>query len=104
VLVPTIEFLATAVGRRKHVEAPDGGELLDICDEVLAPVPFSCRSATCGTCHVEVLAGHEFLEPPGPDELELLSILGDTETHRLACQVRLRPGAGLVQLRAVLAG
>jgi ferredoxin len=102
--VPTIEFLASAIGRQKRVEAPEGGELLDICDEVIAPVPFSCRSASCGTCHVEVMSGGDFLEPPEPEELELLSILGGVANHRLACQVRVRPGAGLVQLRAVLAG
>lgn len=103
-LVPTIEFLANAVGRRKQVEAPEGGELLDICDHSIAPIPFSCRSATCGTCHVEVLEGAELLEPAREDERELLTILGNQPNHRLACQVRVRPGPGQVRLRAVLAG
>jgi 2Fe-2S ferredoxin len=103
-LVPSIEFLANAVGRRKIVEAPVGGDLLDICDENIAPIPFSCRSATCGTCHVEVLEGAELLEPPDAEEQELLALLGGVANHRLACQVRVRPGEGLVRLRAVLAG
>lgn len=103
-LVPSIEFLANAIGRCKRVEAPEGGELLDICDESIAPIPFSCRSATCGTCHVEVLEGAELLAPPEPDEQELLSILGGDEKHRLACQVRVQGGPGLVRLRAVLGG
>lgn len=102
--VPAIEFVANAVGRQKRVEAPEGGDLLDICDDHLAPVPFSCRSATCGTCHVEVLAGAELLEPPEEEERELLELLGGGENHRLACQARVRPGPGLVRLRAVLAG
>ena len=102
--VPTLEFLANKIGRLKRIEAPEGGDLVDICDEFLAPIPFSCRSASCGTCHVEVLAGGELLEPPAPAELELLQLLGDAEKHRLACQARVRPGPGLVKLRAVLAG
>lgn len=103
-LVPTIQFIANSVGRQKRTDAPEGGELLDICDQSIAPVPFSCRSATCGTCHVEVLEGAELLEPPKEEEQELLSLLGGVANHRLACQVRVRPGVGLVTLRAVLAG
>lgn len=102
--VPAIEFLANRIGRRKQIEAPEGGDLLDLCDESIAPIPFSCRSASCGTCHVEVLEGAELLEPPQPDEEELLALLGGEGTYRLACQARVRPGPGLVRLRAVLAG
>ena len=100
--MPTIEFCANTIGRMKRVEAPEGGELVDICDHVLAPIPFSCRSASCGTCHVEVLEGVESLEPPKPEEQELLRLLGGEGTYRLACQARVRPGPGLIRLRAVL--
>lgn len=102
--MPTLEVLANAIGRSKRIEAPEGGDLVDICDEFLAPIPFSCRSASCGTCHVEVLEGAEHLDPPGPAEAELLALLGGREGHRLACQARVRPGDGLLRLRAVLAG
>lgn len=102
--MPTLEFLANAIGRLKRVEAPKGGELVDICDEYLAPIPFSCRSASCGTCHVEVLEGGELLEPPAAEERELLALLGGHGEHRLACQARVRPGPGVVRLRAVLGG
>jgi ferredoxin len=102
--VPTIEILANNIGRMKRVEAPNGGELVDLCDEYLAPIPFSCRSASCGTCHVEVLEGDELLEPPGPAEVELLQLLGGRPRHRLACQARVRTGPGLVRLRSVLGG
>jgi 2Fe-2S ferredoxin len=101
--VPTIEFCANAIGRTKIVEAPEGGDLVDLCDHILAPIPFSCRSASCGTCHVQILEGLDFFEPPGPDEAELLELLGGEGPHRLACQARLLPGPGLVRLRAVLA-
>ncbi len=102
--MPTLLILATRVGRQKQIEAPEGGELVDLCDEYLAPIPFSCRSASCGTCHVEVLEGAEHLEPAGEEEAELLGVLGGEDNHRLACQARVRPGPGLVRLRAVLGG
>jgi ferredoxin len=103
-IVPSIEFTVNSIGRAKRVDAPDGGELVDICDEYLAPIPFSCRSASCGTCHVEVLAGAELLEPPSAEEAELLSLLGGGPNHRLACQARVRSGPGVIRLRAVLGG
>ena len=101
--MPTIEFCANSIGRSKRVEVPEGGELVDICDHYLAPIPFSCRSASCGTCHVAVLEGAECFEPPRAEEAELLELLGGEGPHRLACQARLRPGQGLVRLKASLA-
>jgi len=100
--VPTIEFLGNGFGPKKTVEADDGGALVDICDEHFAPVPFSCRSASCGTCHVDVLDGMELLDEPEPLEQELLDLLGGSGGSRLACQAQVRPGPGLVRLRAHL--
>ncbi len=100
--MPTIEFLGNGFGPKKTVEAADGGALVDICDEHFAPVPFSCRSASCGTCHVDVLEGMELLEEPEPPEQELLDLLGGDGTSRLACQAQVRPGPGLVRLKAHL--
>ncbi len=102
--VPRIEFEANRAGQAKAVDVPDGGDLLDICDDVLAPVPFSCRSASCATCEVRVIEGAECFEPPNDDEADLLRILGDKHNHRIACQARLKPGPGLVRLRAVAIG
>ncbi len=102
--MPSIEFLVNSIGRAKRVDAPEGGELVDICDEFLAPIPFSCRSASCGTCHIQVLEGVEFLEPPDPPEAELLELLGGGSDHRLACQARVKRGAGAIRVRAVLGG
>jgi len=99
--MPTIEFEGVGLAADKLAEAPDGGELVDICDRVLAPIPFSCRSASCGTCHIEVLAGAELLERPNAEEADLLDILDGPETSRLACQARVKAGPGFIRIRPV---
>ena len=101
-IVPTIEFLGNGFGATKTVEVPEGGALVDIADEHFAPIPFSCRSASCGTCHTEVLVGAELFEKPELAEQELLDLLGGKGRSRLACQAVLKPGPGLVRLRSHL--
>jgi 2Fe-2S ferredoxin len=102
--VPIIEFIASSAGVAKTIEEPEGGDLLDICDAHLAPVPFSCRSASCATCEIQVLEGIEHFEEPNFEEADLLNILGNRKNHRIACQARIRPGAGLVRIRPVAIG
>src|ERR1700722_13459672 len=81
------------------VEAPAGTALVDPCDEKNAPVPFSCRSASCGTCRIDVLEGAALLEPPRDEELDILDIFGDDpKRRRLACQARLGSGEGRVRV------
>ena len=100
--MPKIEFLGNSIGPTKVVDVESGGELVDICDHSFAPIPFSCRSASCGTCHIEILAGADLLAPPEEQEEELLDILGGEGTARLACQARVKPGPGLIRIRAKL--
>ena len=95
--MPTLELLPSELGPAVTVEAE--GRLLDACDDAGAPIAFSCRSANCGTCLVAVLAGVDRLVPAGPDERETLAFVGAPSDQRLACQVVLRPGPGLVRLR-----
>jgi 2Fe-2S ferredoxin len=84
------------------VPSPAGGRLLDLCDAAGAAIPFSCRSATCGTCRVEVLEGADLLESPNLEEADLLQLYGDDAARRrLACQARVRPGPGRLHVRAV---
>lgn len=97
--MPTLEFLNAAHAALKTLDAPEGGDLVDLCDRHLAPVPFSCRSASCGTCQVEVVSGGELLEAPGDSERELLELLGGPPEVRLACQARVRPGPGLLRVK-----
>lgn len=100
--MPKIEFLANSIGAAKTVDVEAGGALVDICDHYFVPIPFSCRSASCGTCHIDVLEGAEYFEPPEEAEEELLDILGGDGTTRLACQAQIKPGPGLIRIRSKL--
>ncbi len=95
----------TLDGYKKTVNALAGGSLVDLCDEVAAPVPFSCRSANCGTCRVVILEGASELLPPEDEELDVLDIFGSDPAaatpQRLACCARLKRGDTLVRLRPV---
>jgi 2Fe-2S ferredoxin len=83
-----------------EVDAPPGARLVDVCDAHEAPIPFSCRSASCGTCRIVVLEGADALEPPQEDEAALLEMMGDDPaTRRLACQARLRAGESDARVR-----
>jgi ferredoxin len=98
--MPSISFESSG-GVVVEVDAPDGGRLVDLCDELRAPIPFSCRSASCGTCRMDVLEGTELLEPPREDELEVLDLFGDDPARcRLACQAVVRRGGGRLRVRA----
>jgi 2Fe-2S ferredoxin len=89
-------------GLRSEMFVEQGSAVIDACDQHAAPIPFCCRSAACGTCRVDVLEGSEHLVPPAQDELELLRAFAADPAHtRLACQLRLQPGAVRVRLRAL---
>jgi ferredoxin len=83
-----------------EADAPEGAALVDLCDEHRAPVPFSCRSAVCATCRIDVLEGADLLDPPLDEELDILDSFADDPTQRrLACQARVRAGSGRVRVR-----
>jgi ferredoxin len=87
-------------GASVEVDAPEGARLVDLCDERGASVPFSCRSASCGTCRIDVLEGGDLLEPPRDEELDILDIFGDVPSRRrLCCQARVAAGPGRVRVR-----
>jgi len=99
--MPEITFESHDGSQKKTVNAPDGGALADLCDDNAAPIPFSCRSASCATCHIEVLEGEDKLLPPEEDEKDVLdAVLSAPPRFRLACCAKLRPGAGKVTVRA----
>jgi len=73
-----------------EVEVSVGASLVDVCDDhPETEVPFSCRSASCGTCRCRVLAGAEALSEAEDDELDVIDIFGDGPGVRLCCQLRL---------------
>ena len=74
------------------------GRLLDHCDEVCAPLVFSCRAGNCGVCRVRVETGAELLVPPSDDERLILDAAHANPGERLACQIVLRDANGFVRL------
>jgi ferredoxin len=96
----TVRFLLED-GESVDIPCDEGGRLADLCDaSPRGVVPFSCRSANCGTCRVVVLEGARELESHDDEELDLLEIFGGLESQRLACCARVKAGRGLVVLRA----
>ncbi|MCS6899326.1 MAG: 2Fe-2S iron-sulfur cluster-binding protein [Myxococcales bacterium] len=84
-----------------EADEPKGGRLLDTCDDHGAPIPFSCRSGSCGTCRVEIIEGEALLDPPEEEERQILEMFGDPPGRRLACLIQVREGPGRVRLRVV---
>lgn len=90
-------------GEPFEFDVPDGGSLLKACEAHGAPIPFRCRSASCGTCCVDVRSGATQTAAPRSKELAMLDILDAPSTHRLACCIVLRPGDGILRVRPVQA-
>ncbi|MGB5811013.1 MAG: 2Fe-2S iron-sulfur cluster-binding protein [Polyangiales bacterium] len=76
-----------------EVDADPGETIMDITDaNPEADIPYSCRTATCGTCRVRVVEGGASLMPADIDEIEVLEIFGDTPDRvRLCCQAQVAP-------------
>lgn len=90
-----------STGRIVEIDAPPGAALVDLCDEHLAPIPFNCRSASCGTCRIHVLEGADQLLPPAQDELDLLDVFNHEPPRvRLTCQAKLAPDARRIRVKA----
>jgi ferredoxin len=70
------------------VEAPWGTPLQAIADAAGADITFGCRSGSCGTCRIRVLAGLERCSEMAPEERDFLRGLDAPCDHRLACQLR----------------
>jgi ferredoxin len=94
-----VHVLGNTLGPACIAHAAAGDALVDVCDEARAPVSFSCRSASCGTCRVEVLEGAELLTVASREEREVLELFDARPTERLACQARLACGEGRLSLR-----
>lgn len=68
----------------------DSFSLLDICETFgKVELPFGCRSGTCGSCRVEILAGDTLLKSPGAMEQDTLKRCQDSDVIRLSCRAHL---------------
>lgn len=84
--MPRVRFLPSGF----EVDVAPGTALVDVCDDhPEAEVPFSCRSASCGTCRCFVREGMESLSKAEDDELDVLEVFGDGPEVRLCCQMQL---------------
>ena len=80
-------------GEGRVIEVPEDISLSLM--EVLRASEYSIAAtcggiALCATCYVEVVEGHELLEPATEAELDMLDTLpASTGQSRLACQIRI---------------
>lgn len=79
-------------------DVASGDRILDACDEIGAPISFSCRNTTCGICVVRIVQGSELVAPPSADEASLLADLAAGEGARLACQLYVTAETGTIEL------
>jgi 2Fe-2S ferredoxin len=96
--MPRVRFEPAGV----EVDVTPGASMVDVTDDhPEADVPFSCRSASCGTCRVQVEEGLEALNAPGDEEQEVLDLFGDPPQVRLCCQLEVVGEAPRIVLRVV---
>ena len=70
------------------VEAPAGTLLQRVADVAGADITFGCRSGSCGTCRIRILAGLGHCPAAAPEERDFLQGLCAPADQRLACQLR----------------
>ncbi|PIO08685.1 ferredoxin [Candidatus Pacearchaeota archaeon CG10_big_fil_rev_8_21_14_0_10_34_12] len=70
----------------ESIEIEENSKIKDACEEL--GVPFSCKNGTCGTCMIDIVSGEENLSELTEKEKDLFR----DETHRLACQCKIKKG------------
>ncbi len=82
-------------GETRQLEIPAGINLslMEVLKASEYDILATCGGmALCATCHIQVLAGMETLQPLNDAELDMLDTLPDADDRsRLACQIRLDP-------------
>jgi ferredoxin len=87
--MPRITILPANVS----AEVEPGDLLLDAGEKAGVEMEAGCFECSCGTCVSEVVSGMENLEPPTPEELDVLDQWNrDPEKYRLTCCVRIKSG------------
>ncbi|MEY4631307.1 MAG: hypothetical protein RIQ81_1427 [Pseudomonadota bacterium] len=72
-----------------EVDADEGIALVDVAAEVDCDITFGCKSGSCGTCRIRVVAGKENLSPASKEESDFLSDFGAHPDERLGCQLKI---------------
>jgi len=74
-------------------DVPAGELLLAAGERAGVEMEAGCFNCSCGTCVVEVVSGMANLDPPSPEELDVLDQWNkDPEKYRLTCCVRVNDG------------
>jgi ferredoxin len=97
--MPRIRVVESRMGADRETDVEGGVPLVDVCDQARLPIPFSCRSASCATCHVLVIEGADLLEAPNEEEADLLSFISAPVGSRLACQAVVKAETGTLVLK-----
>lgn len=83
----------TVLPQNVSAEVPAGELLLDAGEKAGVEMEAGCFNCSCGTCVAEVVSGMDNLEPPTPEELDVLDQWNrDPEKFRLTCCVKVRAG------------
>ena len=83
----------TVLPANKSADVAAGENLIDAGETAGVEMEAGCFNCSCGTCVVEVVSGMEHLEPPTPEELDVLDAWNrDPEKYRLACVTKFKSG------------
>ncbi len=83
----------TILPAQATAEVEPGELLIEAGEKAGIEMEAGCFNCSCGTCVIEVVEGMEHLDPPTPEELDVLDQWNrDPEKYRLTCCVRIRSG------------
>jgi ferredoxin len=88
----------TVLPAEASAEVEAGELLLEAGEQAGVEMEAGCFNCSCGTCVVEVVSGMEHLEPPSPEELDVLDQWNrDPEKYRLTCCVKIKSGEVVIR-------
>ncbi|MGK6352696.1 2Fe-2S iron-sulfur cluster-binding protein [Parapedobacter sp. DT-150] len=95
--------IETGSGDVRQLAIPDGINLslMEVLKASEYDILATCGGmALCATCRIQVIEGHEKLDPVSDAELDMLDTLPDADDQsRLACQIRLTPSLDGLKIR-----
>lgn len=83
----------TVMPQNVSAEVAAGELLLDAGEKAGVEMEAGCFNCSCGTCVAEIISGMENLDPPTPEELDVLDQWNrDPDKYRLTCCVKIQRG------------